>query len=385
MAQEHRAEGDQDSRGQEQVLGLVADPDMPTQVGARLSEGVTRWLEERTGLDWVVEVVSEPVAAGESSSERILEGVRRYREQRGWRFAVYLTDLPLLPPGGPLVADVSTRWHAALISVPALGSVLPYRRMRRVLTQVVADLLRGEQEEPDQEQPGRWLAGRTSPVRRSGSTDTRVDVRYTGTRVRGWWRLVTGMVFTNRPWRLLWGLSSALAAALAAAGFGLFTSTVWQVGDVLSPWRAAATSVFAVALMTTWLIASHGLWERIGGSGGAGRRVALLYNTSTIATLVVGVGLLYVTVYAVSFVAALNLLDQQVLASTLGHPSSIGTYARLAWMVASMALIAGALGSGLESDAAVRQAAYGYRERQRRKRKAEEKEAAEDTQRGAAD
>ncbi|MFD0490327.1 hypothetical protein ACFQ0O_28485 [Saccharopolyspora spinosporotrichia] len=174
------------------------------------------------------------------------------------------------------------------------------------------------------------------------------------------------------------GLSSALAAALAAAGFGLFTSTVWQIGDVLSPWRAAGAMLFSLTLMTVWLIAAHGLWERV-GEGVRDRRVALLYNTSTVATLTLGVACLYGLVYVVSFVAAISLIDPSVLANMVGHPAGPATYARLAWMVATMAIIAGSLGSSLETDAAVRQAAYGYREEQRRARHAEESERADES------
>ncbi|MER7079859.1 hypothetical protein SAMN02982929_03101 [Saccharopolyspora kobensis] len=345
----------------EHVLGLVTDPDMPTQVGQRTAERVTEWLGRRTGHRWTIDVRCDPLTAGHDTSEDLLDSVQRHCEEHRWDFAICLTDLPLLLAKGPLLADVSTRRRVALLSLPALGAFRTYHRTHRMLTRILDDLL------PDSSDEAPRRLGSVHRTHHDGP----VDVRYTNTRLRGWLRLVSGMVRANRPWQLIWGLSSALAAALAAAGFGMFTSTVWQLGDVLSPLRALTTTVFALTLMTVWLIAAHGLWERVGRRAVRDRRLAVIYNASTITTLSFGVACLYAVVYLVSLAGALSLIDEGVLARTLGHSADWSAYARLAWMVASMALIAGALGSSLETDAAVRQAAYGYREEQRRAQQAE--------------
>lgn len=122
-----------------------------------------------------------------------------------------------------------------------------------------------------------WLTGALAPTHRTNEPGSDIDVRYTSSRVRGWLRLITGMVRGNRPWQLVWGLASALAAALAAAGFGLFTSTV-RLGDVLGPVRGATATVLSLALMIGWLIAAHGLWERLGTRTARDRRLAALQH-----------------------------------------------------------------------------------------------------------
>ncbi|GAA4618893.1 5,10-methylene-tetrahydrofolate dehydrogenase [Saccharopolyspora hordei] len=346
------------------VLGLVTDPDMPTHVGQRTAERVTTWLANRTGQRWTIDVRTDPLTAGHNASEDLLSAVEAHRQERGWDYGICITDLPLLLQDRPLLADVSTQRRVALVSLPALGALRTYHRTYQLMTQLLEDLM---QDHSEQSSP-------LGPVHRT-QHEGQIDIRYTTLQRRGWVRLVSGMVRANRPWQLVWGLSSALAAALAAAGFGLFTSTVWQLGDVMSPLRALTATVFALALMTVWLIAAHGLWERVGRGAVRDRRLAAIYNTSTVTTLSLGVACLYALVYVVSLAGALTLLDARVLGEMLGHTADFASYARLAWMVSSMALIAGALGSSLETDAAVRQAAYGYREERRRAQHAKEKDS----------
>lgn len=52
-----------------------------------------------------------------------------------------------------------------------------------------------------------------------------------------------------------------------------------------------------------------------------------------------------------------------VLQRNIGRSVEIGEYLTLAWMLSSVAIVGGALGSDLESDEAVRSAAYSERER----------------------
>ncbi len=351
------------------VLGLVSDPDMPTQVGTRLASRLTSWLNERTGEEWTVEVVSDPVTAAETDTDQILEAVAQYRSERNWGYALCLTDLPLLLGDRPLLADGSTMRGVAVVSLPALGGLQPYRRTRQMMTQLLDDLLssdRGDSGASDEHRLASWLTDKLGPIRRTNPPGQNIDVRYTAAAVRGWFRLVSGMVRTNRPWQLIFGLSSALAAAVATSAFGLSSSTIWEIGDRLGAWRQGVAAFVSVALLVGWLISAHGLWERRRNQTYNGARLATLYNTSTVLTLAIGVGCLYAGLFVVNLGIALFLVMPGLLTSTLGHPATWTTYMSLAWGFTTMGVIAGALGSSMESDRAVRQAAYGYREEQRR-------------------
>ena len=82
---------------------------------------------------------------------------------------------------------------------------------------------------------------------------------------------------------------------------------------------------------------------------------------ATTLTLLLGVASLYAGLFVLTFGAAALVVDAGVLGKALGHHADVGNYAALTWMASSLATIAGGLGAGLESDEAVREAAYGYR------------------------
>ena len=64
---------------------------------------------------------------------------------------------------------------------------------------------------------------------------------------------------------------------------------------------------------------------------------------------------------------ALTLIDPDYFATILHRPASFPDYLKLVWAGSSVGIVAGALGSSLESEEAVRDATYGRRERERRR------------------
>jgi hypothetical protein len=59
-------------------------------------------------------------------------------------------------------------------------------------------------------------------------------------------------------------------------------------------------------------------------------------------------------------------MDHNYFQQNVGRPLHVSDFFTVCWMATSLAVVAGALGTGFESMDDVREAAYGYRERERR-------------------
>jgi hypothetical protein len=355
----------------EVVLTLLADPDLPADIAQDLAEELPPLLAERISdrVTWRVHVVSEPLLAEEQGSvHHLVRTLRERMTKEGWDYLVVLTDLPRRAGIRPIVAEVSAADRVALASLPTLGALPLRRRARRLVLELVEELTAEDLGADIRRESPRRAAQRltelTRAVRRLQDVDDAIGVRFVALGARGHLRLLAGMVRANRPWRLVVGLSKALAAAFAAGALGLVTNTVWQLGDRLGVAKLTVTAFASIAAMVIWLIADHELWER--PKGREARERAILYNAATTLTMVLGVSCLYAALFVLLSLSATFLIDPGLLRENLGHPVDWRDYLPLAWMCTSMATVGGALGSGLEDDSAVRAAAYGARQRQRR-------------------
>ncbi|WP_411200833.1 hypothetical protein [Streptomyces cyaneofuscatus] len=159
--------------------------------------------------------------------------------------------------------------------------------------------------------------------------------------------MLVGMVRANRPWRLVPGLSKALAAALATGAIATVYSTVWSLAASPSTPRLVIAMAGSVGLMIGWLIVDANLWHRTGRGSPEERQRARLYNTSTVLTVGIGVLVCYVGLLFINLLWALFILNDQVFASMTRNPLHATEYWTLSWFVASVATVGGALGSGL--------------------------------------
>jgi len=326
-------------------IGLVADPASPTVIARRIVDGEPPADEDHDA--WDIEVVSEPFTTGSEDVETAVTRLGDHARQHAWELVVGLTELPLRDDDGRyLLVKTDPQRRIAVLSLPALGGFRMHARTRHT----VRTLIRGMADSPAQQEQRMPLP-----------------------RVTGRWRLLAGMVLANRPWLLVPGLKSALVAALATGAVATINSTVWQLAGSLSWWRLTVATIGSIALVVAWLVIDGELWDRPDDNSAQARERSRLYNTSTLLTLTTGVLICYLALYVVNLVWALFILDPAVLGSYLQTPLGYGDLLVLAWFVASAATVGGGLGTGLESDDAIRAAAYSKREEERRSRLAHER------------
>ncbi|MFI8823935.1 hypothetical protein [Streptomyces sp. NPDC053431] len=356
------------------VVALLADPDAPTEIARRIAQTLPDRLADKSGQGqrFDVEVVSEPFTAGTEDPPTLMRRIMDRGSAEHWDIVVALTDLPLHSHGRKLAVHLNHEHGLALLSLPSLGGLRLQTRARRAVEEAVLGLAGAQTagaEGPPRGQPrlGPFL-NRLAPVQpgRAGEKETD-DLRYVVSGPRGYLRVLAGMVRANRPWRLVPGLSKALAAALATGAVATVNSTVWSLAASLSTPRLVIATVGSIAIMIGWLIVDANLWHRSPEHSPEARQRAALYNASTVVTVGIGVLVCYVGLLVTNLVWALFILNDQVFASVTRAPLHATGYWTLSWFVASVATVGGALGSGLESDEAIRAAAYSKREQERRR------------------
>ncbi|SOE01390.1 hypothetical protein [Blastococcus haudaquaticus] len=339
------------------VLGLVAAPGAPADVAASLSGELTQALAARhPDVTWDVRPVVDGLVQPPFDDDELVDAARRRLLTEDWDLVLCLTDVPLEVSRRPVVGHASPVHGVAVLSVPALGAVGRGRRALEAATGLVHTLLGDDDgDDPDD----RALVGRRLRELATDPSDTTEGVRFTARVLTGNLRLLVGMVRANRPWRLAARLTRALTAAIAAGVFALITPDIWRLADNFGWLRLTVVAVGSVVATAATLVVGAELWER--PHSRRVRKQVTLFNLATGATVLIGVLTLYAVLFLLALAGSLLLVVPALFTGGLGHAAGVSDYLELAWLISSLATVGGALGAGLESDDAVRQAAYSYR------------------------
>jgi len=343
----------------EVTVGLVSSPGAATEVASLLADDLHAELSRHLPtVRWRLVPIVDALVTPPCDDATLVAAARERLVAEGWDLVVCLTDLPLKVHRRPVVAHASPVHGVAVVCLPALGPVGLRRRTRDTVVGLVRTML-GDAAGGALLGRAARLGRRASELGRSQQPERDGSVLFTARVLSGNVRLLVGMIRANQPWRLAAGLSRALTAALATGVFALVTPDIWRLSAALDWLRISAIAVGAVAGLTIALIVGAGLWERT--SHPLARKQVTLFNLATTATVVLGVLFLYAALLLLALVTSPVLVPAQLLQAGIGRDVGFGDHLRLAWLTSSLATFGGALGAGLESDDAVRGAAYTYR------------------------
>jgi hypothetical protein len=339
-------------------LGLVVSPALDEPLALELRDELHRLLSERyASVDWDIALLRDPLVTPPVDLTDLVDAARRRLLDEDWDLAVVVTELPLRHGRRPLLSHASRMHGVGLVSLPAVGVVQRRRRLRDAAADTVGALIG---DPLHKRAKGRALARRLAELATDLDDDPSPQgVVFLARVISGNIRLLLGMIGANHPWRLVGRLSKALLGTLAVVVFALVTSDVWRLATSLDGLRLTVLMLLSTAAVVATLIVAHHLWER--APDRRAREQVMLFNLATLATVVFGVLTLYAFVFAVCLGAAALLIDSSVFARQVGHRVDATDYLALAWLASSLATAGGALGAMVESDEAVREAAYAYR------------------------
>jgi hypothetical protein len=341
-------------------LGLIVSPAINQLAADELAAEVGAALAERyPEVEWDLAVVTDPLAEPPVHLTELVSASRRLLLDADWDLAVAITELPLRLAHRTLLSHASRTHGVALVSLPALGVL----RRRRRLYDVVAGAVGALVGDPEHGRASQSPAARLGVERRitelAGDVDDDGGATYIARVIGGNLRLLVGMVGANHPWRLVGHLWRAMLSAVAAVAFGLIQFEVWRIATSIGPLRLTIAALGSIVAAAVTLISGHQLWERAPDE--RVREQVTLFNLATTATVVFGITALYLFVCVASLLAALLLIEPSFFSETLGRDMDAWDYVRLAWLLSTLGTIGGALGATLETDEAVREAAYAHR------------------------
>lgn len=351
-------------------IGLIPSPDLPAKIINQIADQLKISFEKQISsqIDWDIEVkVGIFVGAAEYVNET-MKKVIELKETYGWDYAISITDLPSFSERKAVIADVSTTNHVGIISLPSFGAFPLKKRISKAIT-LITELLYKHNEATVEKEVMTQINRRFSlskVMQVDPEEDAETDIRFVlNSKIIGWLRILSGMVFANRPWRAIGTFKKMLTLAFATGIYISIFSTPWQLSVSYTPSRFISLMMLSMIGMVIWIIFAHHLWEKPTSKSQSQYR--RLYNVTTVITLFVITLINYFLLF-ILFLLSISLFVPEGIFDAVtneGADESIENYLRLAWLTASLSLLVGAVGATVEKEEKIREVTYSYRQKNR--------------------
>ena len=329
-----------------EVADPADDPELAAQLGADLTA-------DYPGLTWEVGVIREELGDSSDDSLDLLELARDRLLDKDWDLVVGVSREPLRQGTHTLTSQVSPVHAAGVVSLD-----LAEAELSRTLQRTVAAILGLTPGEQPPSAAQLRAAVRSARQLASDIEDRGPErrARFAGRVLSGNTRLILGTIRAHQPWLLAASLSRSMSAALATGALTLITTDLWLLAAEYNLAQLTLLGTVAVLAVTIALVVGANLWER--PRRHAEREQVAVFNIATVASVLIGVLVLYLALFLAALAGSLLLVDADVFSEVTGDPAHPVHYLKLAWFVGGLATIGSALGAGLEDDDDVRAALF---------------------------
>ena len=195
-----------------------------------------------------------------------------------------------------------------------------------------------------------------------------------------WIQLVAGLTRANQPWKNIFNFKKIISVAFATGTYISIFSMPWELSVIYSPFRLILLMVIAIVGMAGWLFYAHQLLER--KTAKSQRVYRYIYNSTTLVTLSMITLINYFILYILLAVSITLFVPVDLFNSWTSAKAqfTFTNYLRLIWFVASLGLLAGAMGSTVENEEKIRRITYSYRQYHRYKEAEQEEKQQEESQ-----
>ena len=226
----------------------MVDPGLAEDIARHVTEHLAGRLSHQTDEQWRVETIGEQLPLDSEGMINLADHAPTILDEYAWDYVFYLTDLPIIRDGQPVLCRTVAKSRGALIVLPALGAI----QLRAQVLELVVTLLSTLSGITD----GIDTAAVGRDIKRKNMV-TRVSADEPVLALRGPFnllRMLGGMVRGNRPVRLPRAMSGFLTAGAATGAFGIFYSSIWSLANELHPVRLVLIEALVIGLLTGWLV-----------------------------------------------------------------------------------------------------------------------------------
>ncbi|GAB3057010.1 hypothetical protein ACFOU0_02965 [Salinicoccus sesuvii] len=392
------------------IVGLITPPGYLKKLSESLKQRLPDMLSYNVSdeFEWQLEYNEDILTGGTNEPHRVIEEAVSKKESQDWDYAIALTDLPLFRDNLPIVAEVVCDDSVGLVSLPGLGLVPMGERVCEATVQLISEIYFGTSDD-SREQAQNYVDSQgeenykvlknnnskqlfnkrffeiLSPLKRqvveydeNEDSTSEIDLRYTvKSRLNGLLRIVSGMVYANRPWEIFPAYYKIIVVAFTTGAYALIFPSIAQLSEIYSTTRLTLLTLIAISILIAWIILAHGLWQRKPDEEDDKESyLRKLYNITTIFTLLITVVMYYVILFFMFLFTTSILLPAEKLQGDLTGSGEINAlnYIIMAWTVTTFATIIGAIGSVFEDKEVILNSTYGYRQRQRYEKAEEQME-----------